>query len=77
MFLLLSIFVLNDSIQKERVKEGKKLMKIELALPMQMNALSWWGFFPLNKFTLTSVGSDVILQPMKLEYIHILSLKPL
>lgn len=43
MFLLLSNFVLNDSIWKERVKEGrkkkKKLRKIELALHMQMNAL--------------------------------------
>lgn len=39
MFLLLSIFILNDSIWKERVKEEKKLRKIELALHMQMNVL--------------------------------------
>lgn len=73
MFLLLSIFILNDSIWKERVKEGKTLRKMELALHMQMNALWEWVFFPLNKFTFTSVRSDVILQPMKLKYIHILS----
>lgn len=44
MFLLLSIPILNDSIWKERVKEGKKKKtknprKTELALYMQMNAL--------------------------------------
>lgn len=45
MFLLLSIFILNDSIWKERVKEGKMLRKMELALHMQMNALWEWVFF--------------------------------
>ena len=43
MFLLLSIPILNDSIWKERVKEGKKKKKnprkTELALYMQMIAL--------------------------------------